>query len=105
VDIPNCVTVTSEVGQSSQVEANGNGLEKEKEDKKGKGVLVCSEEDDLVQKTDDERSGSSEDEANGVYFNDSEDERALGLDDGSGPYDITPLDMNEVVGLVGKRRG
>jgi len=46
VDIPNYVTVTNrEVGQSSQVEVNGEGLEKEKVDNKGKGVLVCSEED------------------------------------------------------------
>lgn len=99
VDIPNCVT-GSEVGQSSQVEVNGKGLEKEKGDNKGKGVLMCSEEDDVVQKTDNESSGSSEDEADGVYFYDSEDERALGLDDGFEPYDITPMDMNENMQMV-----
>jgi len=63
--------------------------------------MVCPEEDDIVQKTDDEGSMSSENEADDEYFDDSELERALGLDDGFGPYDITPLDMNEVVGLVG----
>jgi len=88
-------------GQSSQVEVNGEGLKKEKVDNKGKGVMVCSEEDDIVQRTGDEGSVSSENEADGEYFDDSELERALGLDDGFGPYDITLLDINEVVGLVG----
>jgi hypothetical protein len=93
VDVPNCVTVTNrEGGQRSQVDVNGEGLEKELVDKKGKGVLVCS---------DDEKSRSNEDESDVEYFDDSEHERALGIDDGFGPYDITPLDMNEVVGLVG----
>ncbi|XP_024636474.1 uncharacterized protein [Medicago truncatula] len=93
VDVPNCVTVTNrEVGQSSQVDVNGEGLEKEKVDKKGKCVLVCY---------DDEKLGSSEDESDGEYFDDIEHDRALGVDDGFGPYDITTLDMNEVVGMVG----
>lgn len=89
VDVPSCVTVINrEVGQSSQVDVNGDGLEKEKVDKKGKGVLVCS---------DDEKSGSSEDESDGEYFDDSEHDRALRGDDGFEPDDITTMDVKPVV--------
>ncbi|XP_039683818.1 uncharacterized protein [Medicago truncatula] len=91
VDIPNCV-ISSQVGESSNC-VKGNELVESSEAnryiEKGKAVMVCPDEDNV----DEGGSGSSDEDEDEAYdhFDDSEDDRALCLEDGFEPYDKNPL--------------
>jgi hypothetical protein len=86
--------ISSQVGESSNC-VKGNELVESSEAnryiEKGKAVMVCPIEDNV----DEGGSGSSEeDEAHDCYFDDSENERALCLEDGFESYDKNPLDFD-----------
>ncbi|KAK2393324.1 squalene monooxygenase SE1 [Trifolium repens] len=92
VDVPNYIN-TTQGGESSHVVNTG----------KGKNVVVASDnekdddiEDDIAE--DDDGFSSSEDEVKGVNFDDSEDEKGLGLEDGfEVPYAEPKNGTNRVI--------
>jgi hypothetical protein len=88
VDVPNFVNTTQGCDSSQVIDTE-----------KGKNVVVASdnEKDDDIAEDDDDFS-SSEDEAKGVTFDDSEDERGLGLEDGfEVPYAEPKNGTNRVI--------
>ncbi|WJX72487.1 hypothetical protein P8452_56367 [Trifolium repens] len=88
VDVPNFVNTTQGCDSSQVVDTE-----------KGKNVVVASDnekDDDIAE--DDDGFSSSEDEAKGVTFDDSEDERGLGLEDGfEVPYAEPKNGTNRVI--------
>jgi hypothetical protein len=62
---------------------------------KGKGVMVESDDGVDVDSSNVDDS-SSDDDANGIRFDDSEDERALGCDDGFDLPHAAPLNFRFV---------
>ncbi|WJX65969.1 hypothetical protein P8452_50574 [Trifolium repens] len=88
VDVPNFINTTQGCDSSQVIDTE-----------KGKNVVVASdnEKDDDIAEDDDDFS-SSEDEAKGVTFDDSEDERGLGLEDGfEVPYAEPKNGTNRVI--------
>ncbi|WJX78278.1 hypothetical protein P8452_61520 [Trifolium repens] len=88
VDVPNFVNTTQGCDSSQVVDTE-----------KGKNVVVASDnekDDDIAE--DDDGFSSSEDEAKSVTFDDSEDERGLGLEDGfEVPYAEPKNGKNRVI--------
>ncbi|GAU20631.1 hypothetical protein TSUD_230450 [Trifolium subterraneum] len=97
VTIPNYVNAEELVASDDGVDV---GVVGENQKDKGKGVVVefdYDEAEDYSSVDDD----SSEDEANGITFDDSEDERALGSADGFGlPY-AAPMNGSNRVYIEG----
>ncbi|WJX58901.1 hypothetical protein P8452_44307 [Trifolium repens] len=88
VDVPNFINTTQGCDSSQVIDTE-----------KGKNVVVASdnEKDDGIAEDDDDFS-SSEDEAKGVTFDDSEDKRGLGLEDGfEVPYAEPKNGTNRVI--------
>lgn len=76
------------------------------EDKKaGKNKVVHDDDSPVIIDTDDDASSEgSEDEAKGVYFSDSEEERAMGIYDGFGDDDDVQEDAGIIVDCSVKER-
>jgi len=99
VGILNCV-ISSQVGESSNC-VNGNELVESSQAnryiEKGKADIVCPYEDNVEKRG---LGSSDENEACDLYFDDSEDERTLGLEDGFEPYDKNPIDFEDIEDFV-----